>query len=406
MRLTKEASGERWNIRPDSLKKVTGELKYLTDLSFPDMLYGKVLRSPYPHANILSINIEKAKELAGVVAVITHEDVPGMNRFGLVFPDQPVLCEDRVRFVGDAVAAVAAETEDIAAHALKLIQVEYEILPIVNDPEKAILSDSIKLHPNGNILHRSSYRNREAVDQILSECYVIVEETYVTPRQMHVYMETEGGIVVPNRTGGISVYAATQHGFKDRMQLARILDLPESMIRIISSPIGGSFGGKDELNIQPYASLLAIKCGRPVKIHQTRLESVKAGLKRHPMKITMKTGANQDGTILVHQVRIWADTGAYATLGPAVLDFAVEHATGPYYIPHVDVEGVSVYTNNGVSGEFRGFGGNQVTFALESQINRLAEKLRMSPVEIREKIFAIFRGLGQSGNALYQLTGL
>ncbi|MDF2903526.1 MAG: xanthine dehydrogenase substrate and molybdenum cofactor subunit, partial [Bacillus sp. (in: firmicutes)] len=232
MRLTKEASGERWNIRPDSLKKVTGELKYLTDLSFPDMLYGKVLRSPYPHANILSINTEKAKELAGVVAVITHEDVPGMNRFGLVFPDQPVLCEDRVRFVGDAVAAVAAETEDIAALALKLIQVEYEILPIVSDPEKAILGDSIKLHPNGNILHRSSYRNGEAVDQILSECYVIVEETYVTPRQMHVYMETEGGIVVPIRTGGISVYAATQHGFKDRMQLARILDLPESMIRV------------------------------------------------------------------------------------------------------------------------------------------------------------------------------
>ena len=378
-------SNIRWKedrVRPDGVYKVTGSLKYLTDLTFPYMLYGKILRSSYPHAKILSIDTDEAEKLPGVKAVITYKDVPGMNRFGIIIPDQPVLCEERVRYVGDAVAAVAATTLEIAEEALQLIKVEYEKLPIIDAPEKGLEPNAIKLHPAGNVCHRSSYSNGDVIEAF-EICKVIVEETYELPRQLHGYMETEGGVVVPEQDGGITVYAATQHGFKDRFQLSRILGIPEGMIRIISSPIGGSFGGKDELNIQPYAALLALKTNLPVKIHNTRAESIRASLKRHPMKIIAKTGTDTSGKILAHQVRIIADKGAYATLGPAVLDFAVEHAAGPYIIPNIETEGVSVFTNNGVTGEFRGFGGNQITFALEGQMDRLADALNMNPIELR-----------------------
>ncbi|OAH53235.1 xanthine dehydrogenase subunit D [Domibacillus aminovorans] len=371
-------------VRPDGMAKVTGDLKYLTDLAFPNMLHGKILRSSYPHANIVSIKTERAEQLPGVAVVITHKDVPGMNRFGIIFPDQPVFCEDKVRYVGDAIAAVAAESEAIAYEALALIEVVYEELPVIDDPKKALAKDAPKLHLSGNILHRATFKNGD-VSKAFDDCFTVVEETYELPRQMHAYLETEGGVIVPKEDGSITVYAGTQHGFKDRFQLARILAKPEHEIRIISSPMGGSFGGKDELNIQPYGAILALVTGRPVKVHHTRKESVWAGLKRHPMRITMKTGASKTGKIVAHEVQIIADTGAYATLGPAVLDFAVEHASGPYIIPNIDIEGLSVFTNNGVSGEFRGFGGNQITFALEGQINRLAEALGIDPIELRRK---------------------
>ncbi|BDH61546.1 putative xanthine dehydrogenase subunit D [Lysinibacillus sp. PLM2] len=386
-------------VRPDGYAKVSGALKYLTDLSFPNMLFGKVLRSTYPHARILSINTEKAEKLTGVHAVLTYKDVPGMNRFGIIIPDQPVFCEDKVRYVGDAIAAVAAESVEIANEALNLIEVSYKQLPIIDSPEKGLDSNVPKLHPGGNIAHRSEYRNGD-VQKGFEQCDVIVEESYELPRQLHAYMETEGGVVVPEESGGITVYAATQHGFRDRFQLSRILGIPEDMIRIISSPIGGSFGGKDELNIQPYGALLALSTKRPVKIHNTRPESIRTSVKRHPMKISMKTGTDKNGKILAHQVKIVADKGAYATLGPAVLDFSVEHAAGPYIIPNIETIGVSVYTNNGVSGEFRGFGGNQITFALESQLDRLADTLKMDPIEIRRKNIRKATDLGPLGHRI------
>lgn len=386
-------------VRPDGYSKVSGTLKYLTDLSFPNMLFGKVLRSTYPHARILSINTEKAEKLTGVHAVLTYKDVPGMNRFGIIIPDQPVFCEDKVRYVGDAIAAVAAESVEIANEAIKLIEVSYEPLPIIDSPEKGLDSNAPKLHPGGNIAHRSEYQNGDVL-KAFEQCDVIVEESYELPRQLHAYMETEGGVVVPEKSGGITVYAATQHGFRDRFQLSRILGIPEGMIRIISSPIGGSFGGKDELNIQPYGALLALSTKRPVKIHNTRPESVRTSVKRHPMKITMKTGTDKNGKILAHQVKIVADKGAYATLGPAVLDFSVEHAAGPYIIPNIETIGVSVYTNNGVSGEFRGFGGNQITFALEGQLDRLAETLKIDPIEIRRKNLRKATDLGPLGHRI------
>lgn len=383
MTLNRETAGSRWKKRRDGEHKVTGKLKYLTDMYFPNMLYGAVLRSEFPFAKISSINTKEAEELPGVYAVLTHKDVPGLNRFGIVIPDQPVFCNDKVMYVGDAIAAVAAVSKEVAEAAISLIKVEYIPLEPITDPEESLLDNTVKLHENGNLLHKATYQKGIDIDYAFSTCDLVLEDTYYTPRQMHVYMETEGGVAVPEVDGGITLYAPTQHGFKDQMQLSRILNLEEKKIRVVSSPIGGSFGGKDELNIQPYVSLLAIKTGRPVKIHNSRRTSIKAGLKRHPMKITIKTGTNIHGKIIAHKVKIVADTGAYATLGPAVLDFAVEHSAGPYMIENIFVEGYSVYTNNGVAGEFRGFGGNQITFALETHLERIAELLNITSTDLR-----------------------
>ncbi|KAF9108115.1 hypothetical protein BGX30_008664, partial [Mortierella sp. GBA39] len=219
-------------------------------------------------------------------------DVPGLNRFGIARADQPVFCEDRVRYTGDAVAAVAAATPEVAEYALQLIEVDYEPLQVLTEPDEALAEGAPQLHQDGNLLHRSEYRRGDA-DEAFGMCAHI-------------------------------------HGLMDRLQLARILAVPPESIRVVSSPIGGSFGGKDELNVQPYGALLARVTGKPVKIHQSRVESVRAGLKRHPMTIRMKTGADASGRILAHQVRVLADTGPYATLGAEVLNFATEHAVGSY----------------------------------------------------------------------------
>lgn len=384
MLLSKQSSGSRWRIRPDGPDKVTGNLTYLTDMRADHMLHGRILRSLHPHARIMSIRTDRAWQLLGVHTVLTHEDIPGLNGYGIAQPNQPVFCTDTVRYVGDAIAAVAAETPELAEQALALIEVEYELLPVVDDPEQALQEHAPLLHPDGNVLHRNGYQKGD-IESGFAACTCIVENIYTTPRQMHTYMETEGGLFVPEPDGRLTVYSPTQHGLLDRFQLARILAVPEERIRVKSSPIGGSFGGKDELNVQPYGSLLAMYTKRPIKIHQSRMESVRAGLKRHPMKISMKTGADASGRILAHQVQVIADTGAYATLGAEVLNFALEHVVGPYAYEHIDVQGISVYTNNGMSGEFRGFGGNQTIFALESQLDRLAAALKLDPWELRRR---------------------
>ncbi|GBF72215.1 xanthine dehydrogenase subunit D [Paenibacillus sp. 598K] len=404
MRLDRQTAQGRWHRRPDGKAKTTGELAYLTDLTAPGMLYGKVLRSAYPHARLLAIRTERAERLPGVHAVLTHRDVPGLNRFGIVQPDQPVLCEDRVRYIGDAIAAVAAESPELAAYALALIEVEYEPLPVLDSPKAALAEDAPLLHPEGNVLHRTSYARGDTT-AAFARCVHIVEQTYQTPRQMHGYMETEGGLFSYEADGRLVVRAATQHGYKDRMQLARILAMPEEQIRVVSSPIGGSFGGKDELNVQPYGALLTIRTGRPVKLHNSRRESVTAGLKRHPMRVRMKTGIDAEGRLLAHEVEIVADTGAYATLGAPVLNFATEHAMGPYRIPHVCVQGRSVYTNNGVSGEFRGFGGNQVIFALEGQMDRLAAIAGIEPWELRRRNLRAAADPGPMGQTIAPTDG-
>ncbi|MEW5865629.1 MAG: molybdopterin cofactor-binding domain-containing protein [Bacillota bacterium] len=370
--------------RIDARDKVTGKLKFMSDLSFPDMLWGAVLRSRYPHALIKKIDISKAKAMDDVVAVLTHGDVPGLNGFGIVIPDQPVLCFDKVRYMGDAVALVAATTKEAAHAALRAIEVEYEPLPVVDDPEEAMLDSSPKVHAEGNI-HSHIKVERGDVDAAFREAAVVVENTYYTPRQMHAFMETESGVGAIDADGNITIWCGSQHPFRDQLQIARALGMNPKKIQVVSTPAGGAFGGKDEITVQIYLALLALRTGRPVKMVLSREESAVAGMKRHPMKIRMKTAASADGTLLANEVRIVADTGAYASLGGPVVNLAVEHSCGVYRLPNVRLEGFCVYTNNGLAGAFRGFGANQVIFALETQVDMIAEKLGMDRLEFRRK---------------------
>ncbi|WP_240035207.1 xanthine dehydrogenase family protein molybdopterin-binding subunit [Neobacillus notoginsengisoli] len=371
--------------RIDGTPKVTGELKYMTDIHYDNMLWGKVLRAKYPYAKIKGIDTSKAEALEGVVSVLTYKDIPGFNGFGIVVPDQPVLAEDVVRCTGDAVALVAAETEEIAELALELIEVDYEPLVPVTDPEYAMLKESPLLHPSGNIHSHAVIRNGD-VETAFAKADLVLENTFYSPRQMHAFIETEGGWGVLGENGTLTIQCPGQYAHRDKLQIARALGYNPDLIHVISSPLGGGFGGKDEITVQIYLALLALHAnGRPVKIHLNREESVVAGIKRHPFKVHVKTAAMKDGTLVAQQVRAVADTGAYASLGGAVVALAIEHAAGPYKIPNVDLEGFCVYTNNGIAGAFRGFGVNQVCVGIETHLDMIARHFNLDPVEIREK---------------------
>lgn len=364
--------------------KVTGEAKFFSDLEMPNMLWAKVARSKYPHALIKKIDTSRAEAVPGVVAVLTHKDVPGLNAFGILVPDQPALCSDKVRYMGDAIAVVAAETKEAAERAALLVEVEYEPLPVVSDPVEALKPDAPKVHEKGNVLRHANVRVGD-VEKAFKEAAIIVEKTYRTGRQMHMFLETEAGVGMLDDEGKIVLYVGGQSPYRDQLQVSRALGIQPEQIRVISTPVGGAFGGKEENTVQIHLALLAVKTKRPVKMIWTREESGVAGMKRHPMIVTTKTAATSDGRLLANKVRIIADTGAYASLGPTVLDVAIENSCGPYRIPNIDIDAYSVYTNNGVSGAFRGFGAPQVNFALETNIDIIAEKLGIDRLEIRKK---------------------
>jgi CO/xanthine dehydrogenase Mo-binding subunit len=353
-------------------------------MTLPNMLYAKVTRSRHPHALIQSINTARAEAVPGVVAVLTHKDVPGLNGFGILIPDQPVLCSDKVRYLGDAVAIVAAETLEAAEKAAGLVEVEYSPLPVVSDPFEAMKPDAPKVHEKGNILRHSTVHVGD-VDNEFRRAAVVVENTYKTGRQMHMYLETEAGVAMLDENERLVLYSGGQSPYRDQMQISRALGIKPEEIRVISTPVGGAFGGKEENTVQIHLALLARKTRRPVKMVWTREESGVVGMKRHPMVVTMKTAADKEGRLLANQVRIVADTGAYASLGPTVLDVAIENSCGPYRIPNIDIDAYSVYTNNGVAGAFRGFGSPQVNFAMESNVDILAERLGIDRLEIRKK---------------------
>lgn len=347
------------------------------------MLYAKAARSKYPHALIKGINTKKAEAVAGVVAVLTYRDVPGMNAFGIVLPDQPILCHDKVRYLGDAIAIVAAENLEAAEKAAQLVEVDYEPLPVVSDPLEAMKSDSPRVHEKGNVLRHARIRFG-GVEKAFQEAAVIVENTYRTGRQMHMFLEVEAGIGMLDDKGNVVLYVGGQSPYRDQMQVSRAFGIRPEQVRVISTPVGGAFGGKEENTVQIHLALLALKTKRPVKMVWTREESGVSGMKRHPMIVTTKTAADSHGRLLANQVRIVADTGAYASLGPTVLDVAMENSCGPYRVPNISIDAFLVYTNNGVSGAFRGFGAPQVNFAIEANMDILAEKLGMDRLEIRK----------------------
>lgn len=382
--LARATETQRWHVRPDVTPKIRGEMAYLTDRRDPDMLIGRILRAGIPHARILSIDTSAAETLPGVAAVVTHRDIAGLNAFGIVVQDQPALCHDKVRHRGDPVAAVAAVNAETAEKALSLIRVEYEPLPLVDDMEKALEPDAAPVHESGNLQTGISFSRGDVTEGFAAAVHVL-EDVYVTPRQMHGFMETEGGYAFIEADGTLNIFVGGQHGGRDRLQLSRILAMPEEKIRVVTSPTGGAFGGKDELSVQPALALLALKARQPVRLQLSRAESVLAGQKRHPMRIRMRTACDADGRLLAQTVDAVADAGAYATLGPGVLETALEHAAGPYEVPHVSTRGRLAYTNNGLGGAFRGFGANQMTYAIECQMDRLAVLCGISPLEIRAR---------------------
>ncbi len=393
----------RWVGKPlprtDSEPKVKGELRYPSDLYLPGMLWAATHRSRYPHALIKRIDVSKAESLPGVVAVLTHRDVPGENRYGLFAKDRPVLADDKVRFYGEPIALVAAETREAAEEAVRLIEVEYEPLPVVSDPLKAMEPDAPRIHEEGNIARKTRIRLGD-VESAFKKAEVAVENTYYTGSVAHAFLETEAGIAYLDESGRVNIIAGGQSAYRNRSQICEALDLPEERVRVVNPHVGGAFGGKDDATVQIHLALLALKTKRPVKLVWSREESMIAGFKRHPGIIWMKTAADSQGNLLAHQVKIIYDTGAYMSLGPAVLDVAIENCPGPYRIPNIDIEAALVYTNNFVASAFRGFGAPQVIFAAEQQMDMLAERLGMDKVEFRLRN-ALRRGdIGVFGNKI------
>lgn len=368
--------------------KVTGAAKYTDDYVFDGMLFARTLRAAYPHARILSINTAKARALPGVIAVLTHADVPGENLHGLVYRDWPVLCGDVVRYMGDAVAIVAAESEDIAAEALKLIEVEYEPLPVVGDPKFAHSSQAPVLHPNhptGNLLKHIKVRSGD-IEQGFAQADYIVEREYRTPTVEHAFLEPECAIGIPPGVAGhekLTILVGSQIPYQDRNQIALAMGLPEEKVRVIGTLIGGGFGGKEDIAGQIHVAMLAQVTGRPVKMLYTRQESLVFHPKRHATIIRMKTGATKDGKLIAIEAELYGDGGAYASLSDKVMTRATTHATGPYVVPNAKIDCFAMYTNNPPSGAFRGFGVTQSAFAVESNMDILAEMIGLDPIEFR-----------------------
>lgn len=369
--------------RSDALEKVTGKALYPGDLQMDGQVYMKVLFARRPSARILNIDKSPALALPGVLAVLTAQDVP-VNLYGIEIADQPVLCSDFVRFVGDRIALVIAETEELAAQAANMIRVEFEDLPILDSPQAALAPGTPVIHPDrpDNILVTFDLDFGD-VKTGFEEADFILEETYQTGSQEHVYLQPDAGLAWVDEDNCIIVKSAGQWVHDDQRQIAHCLDLPEDQVRIIYAHIGGAFGGREDLNIQICLALAALKVRKPVKAVLTREETTIGHPKRHPMQIHHKWGVSHEGKLIAQQIEILADVGAYASTSISVISTTVMTCTGPYEAPNVRINAQGVYTNNPISGAFRGFGAPQAVFAAESQISRLAAKLHLDPVEFR-----------------------
>jgi len=372
--------------RIDAWPKTTGEVKYLDDIKMPGMLCGKILRSPHAHARIASIDTTEAERLSGVRAVITAKDTPGIKfSFVQALADKLPLCKDKVRYVGDEVAAVAADNLETAEEAVHLIKVEYEVLPAVFDPEEAMKPDAPLIHEDGksNVAFEG-HKNFGDVEKGFRESDYIFEDRYVTSKVTHCCMETHGCIACFDQLGKLTMLSPHQAPHTVRQELARILDLPLSKIRVVQTPVGGGFGQRLVTDMkEPVAAILSRLTGRPVKIVNTREEEFSTARTRYPYIIYLKTGVGKDGKILARQAKVIVDNGAYNDKGPATLNYAGECFSVLYNVPHIKYDGYGVYTNKQFGTAFRGFGNPQVHFAMESQLDAVAKKLNIDPKELR-----------------------
>src|SRR5687768_5376909 len=380
--------------RVDARGKVTGETPYSGDLSMPGMLHMKMLFAGRPHARIKSINIEKAEAAPGVMAVYTAKDIP-VNEHGLQWQDQPTLCgvgstkegADVVRYVGDQVAVVVATSETEAAAAVRLIEVEYEDLPVVDDPLEAMKPGSPRVHEfigDSNICVHYKLRKGD-VEKAFAKADVIVEAEYRTPVQEHAYLQPEAGLAYIDEEGRITIACGGQWTHEDQEQVAHSLGLPEERIRVIYPAVGGAFGGREDMSVQIVLALAAWKLQRPVKIVWSRQESILGHGKRHAVILRAKWGATKAGKVIAIENEIIGDGGAYMYTSNKVLGNSAITSTGSYNIPNVKTDVYGVYTNNVPGAAFRGFGAPQALFMAEMQMNKLAEKLGMDPVEFRLK---------------------
>jgi len=371
--------------RLDSLVKVLGEAKYAADDVPEDALHLKVLRSQVPHAIVTAVRAQRPR--GAVKAFITAKDIPGINVSSCIIQDRPLMAQDRVRCVADIIGVAAAENSDAAIDFLKSVEVRYEPLPVLESPFESLKDGSVKIHESGNIARHLQLRKGD-VQRGFEQADVILSETYSTQFQDAAPIEPEAGFAVPGPRGSVTVIGSMQNPFYVRGTVARILGVVEEKVRVIQATTGGAFGAKSDevaMDIAALTALTALNTRRPAALVYTREESMILHSKRHPFTVKHKTGATRDGKLTAAEIELVADTGAYASNGPLVVVRALFHATGPYVIPNVKSDAYCVYTNNTIAGSLRGFGSPQAHFAAECQIDALAEKLDLDPMEFRLK---------------------
>ena len=370
--------------RIDTPSKVSGRLRYAGDMTMPGMLHVQVLRSPHAHARIVSIDTSAAEAMEGVEGVITSADVPGEDGFGVFVNDQPIMARGKVRYVGEAVAAVAAEDPLVAKRAIAAIKVVYEPLPSVFDAEEAMRPGAPVLHDYApdNVTKHIPIRVGD-VEKGFAGSDLVVEETYSTQPIEHAYLEPEAGLAYVDHDGVVTIVSPDQNVTHHRHMLARIIAKPISKVRFIMSPVGGGFGGKEDMIYQGMLALLAMKTQRPVRLVFTREESIISTAKRHPSRTILRMGLMRDGRIRALEMKMICDGGAYGLSTEGVMRKAAILAAGPYVIPNVKVDTYGIYTNNTPSGAFRSFGALQTAFATESHLDICAEHLGLDPFEIR-----------------------
>lgn len=370
--------------RADAEAKVLGIAQYAADIKIEGMIHGSALRTEHPRAVIKSIDISEAIKLNGVVGVFTSENIPGKKKIGHLVKDWDVMIPvgGCTRYVGDALALVAAETTEIMEAAKKLIKVEYEILKPVASPAEALTEGAPLIHENGNIMSHEHLKRGDA-DEVIKKSKHVVTNHYSLPFTEHAFLETETAVALMEENGVVRIFSGDQGVYQTMKECSETLGLPHDKVRVTAAMIGGGFGGKEDMSVQHHAALLAFLTGRPVKVSLTREESIKVHPKRHAMEIEMTTACDDKGRLTAMKAIIISDTGAYASLGGPVLQRACTHAAGPYNYQNIDIRGTAVYTNNPPAGAFRGFGVTQSCFAVECNMNLLAEKVGLSPWEFR-----------------------
>jgi xanthine dehydrogenase D subunit len=367
-------------LRPDGAAKVRGDFAFTSDLNAENMLWGATLRSPHAHARIISIDFSEAWKITGVETIITADDVPGLPTYGLISQDQPVFARDVVRYMGEPIAAVAADHPETCRRAIAAIKVEYELLPVLSDPEDAITDAFAPIHPDGNLIRHQ----RIVAGDVDATGPIVVEGTYDIGMQDQAFLGTEAALGFPDHDGsGVEVHVATQWLHEDQKQMAACLGLPENRVRLVLGGVGGAFGAREDISLQVHTALLALRTGRPVKMQYGREESFFGHVHRHPAKVWMRHHADSNGKIIKIEARFVFDGGAYASTSSAVLINGVTHTQGPYVCHNAIVDGYAVRTNNPPCGAMRGFGVVQACFAHEGQMDKIATAAGIDPVTVR-----------------------